>query len=97
MQALSVATGAVGEATEGKLVRITGTITQPIVNDLPFGFIVFIDDGSGEVHAFVCASTGIDVNGFSPGQTIDVTGFSGRFAGTSRSNPASRATSAVLP
>src|SRR5215475_4967785 len=30
VQALPVATGAVGEATEGKLVKITGTITQPI-------------------------------------------------------------------
>src|SRR5262245_32618211 len=29
IQALPVATGDVGEATEGKLVRITGTITQP--------------------------------------------------------------------
>jgi DNA/RNA endonuclease YhcR with UshA esterase domain len=77
---LSVATGDVNEATEGKLVRITGTITQPIVNDLPFGFIVFVNDGSGEINVFVCASTGIDVSGLSPGQTIEVTGFSGQFA-----------------
>ena len=61
-------------------VTITGTITQPIINDLPFGFIVFINDGSGEIHAFVAASTGIDVSGLSPGQTIEVTGFSGQFA-----------------
>ena len=79
VQPLPVATGAVGEATEGKLVRIRGTITQPIVNDLPFGFIIFINDGSGEVHSFVNASTGIDVSGLSPGQTIEVTGFSGQF------------------
>ena len=72
--------GAVGEATEGKLVRITGTITQPVFNDPPYGFIIFIDDGSGEVHSFVSASTGIDVSGLSPGQTIEVTGFSGQFA-----------------
>jgi len=75
-----VATGDVGEDTEGRLVTITGTITQPIVNDLPFGFIIFMDDGSGEVHSFVCASTGIDVSGLSPGQTVEVTGFSGQFA-----------------
>jgi uncharacterized protein YdeI (BOF family) len=80
VRALPVETGDVGEATEGKLVRITGTITRPIVNDLPFGFIIFINDGSGEVHLFVCASTGIDVSGLSPGQTIEVTGFSGQFA-----------------
>ena len=77
---LPVATGDVGEDTEGQIVTIRGTITQPIINDLPFGFIVFINDGSGEVHSFVCASTGIDVSGLSPGQTIEVTGFSGQFA-----------------
>ncbi len=80
VQALPVATGGVGEATEGSIVRITGTITQPIVNDLPFGFIIVVNDGSGEVNVFVSASTGIDVSGLSPGQTIEVTGFSGQFA-----------------
>lgn len=82
-----VATGDVGEGTEGQLVTITGTITQPIINDLPFGFIVFINDGSGEVHAFVCASTGIDVSGLSPGQTVEITGFSGEFAGSFEVDP----------
>ena len=77
VQPLPVATGAVGEATEGELVTITGTITQPVVNVLPFGFTINVDDGSGDVHAFVCASTGIDVSGLSVGQTIEVTGFSG--------------------
>ena len=80
VQPLSVSTGDVGEETEGQLVKITGTITQPVINDLPFGFIVFINDGSGEVHAFICASTGIDVSGLSPGQTVEITGFSGQFA-----------------
>lgn len=77
---LAVATGDVGEATEGSLVQITGTITQPIVNDLPFGFIVVVNDGSGDINVFVCASTGIDVSGLSQGQTITVTGDSGQFA-----------------
>lgn len=80
VQPLSVDTGDVGEATEGSIVRITGTITQPIVNDLPFGFIIVVNDGSGEVNVFVSASTGIDVSGLSQGQTIEVTGFSGQFA-----------------
>lgn len=84
---LPVATGDVGEDTEGKLVTISGTITQPIVNDLPFGFIIFINDGSGEVHSFVCASTGIDVSGLSPGQTVEITGFSGEFAGSFEVDP----------
>ncbi len=84
---LAVATGDVGEDTEGQLVTITGTITQPVINDLPFGFIIFLDDGSGEVHSFVSASTGIDVSGLSPGQTIEVTGFSSQFAASFEVDP----------
>lgn len=97
VQPLPVATGAVGEATEGKLVRITGTITQPVINDLPFGYIIFLDDGSGEVHSFVSASTGIDVSGLSPGQTIEVTGFSGQFAASYEVDPRTQADIKVLP
>ena len=80
VQAQPVTTGGVGEATEGSIVKITGTISQPIVNDLPFGFIIVVNDGSGDINVFVAASTGIDVSGLSPGQTIEVTGFSGQFA-----------------
>jgi len=80
VQPLPVATGDVNDDTEGSLVRITGTITQPIVNDLPFGFIIVVNDGSGDINVFVCGSTGIDVSGLSQGQTIEVTGFSGQFA-----------------
>jgi DNA/RNA endonuclease YhcR with UshA esterase domain len=94
---VSVATGDVGEATEGSLVRITGTITQPVINDLPFGFIIFLNDGSGEVHVFVCASTGIDVSGLSPGQTIEVTGFSGEFAGSFEVDPRLQSDIRVVP
>ena len=75
-----VSTGGVNEATEGSIVRIRGTISQPIINDLPFGFIIVVNDGSGDINVFVCASTGIDVSGLSQGQTIEVTGFSGQFA-----------------
>jgi hypothetical protein len=80
VQPLPVTTGAVNESTEGKLLKVRATITQPVVNDLPFGFIIVINDGSGEVNSFVCASTGIDVSGLQQGQTIEVTGFSGEFA-----------------
>jgi len=97
VQPLPVATGAVGEATEGKLVRIKGTITQPVFDDSPFGFIIFIDDGSGEVHSFVCASTAIDVSGLSPGQTVEVTGFSGQFADSYEVDPRTQADIKVLP
>ena len=97
VQPLPVATGDVGEATEGSLVRITGTITQPIINDLPFGFIIFLNDGSGEIHVFVCASTGIDVSGLSQGQTIEVTGFSGQFADSFEVDPRNQGDIKVVP
>jgi uncharacterized protein YdeI (BOF family) len=97
VEALPVTTGAVGEATEGKLVRIRGTITQPVFNDPPFGSIIFINDGSGEVHSFVNASTGIDVSGLSPGQTIEVTGFSGQFDAAFEVDPRTQADIKVIP
>lgn len=74
-----LATGAISEATEGRLVTVAGTITQIIV-DLPYGYQVFIDDGSGETQVFVCASAGIDVSGWAVGQQLHATGMSGQFA-----------------
>jgi len=97
IEPLPVATGDVGEATEGKLVRITGTITQPTENNLPDGFTIFIDDGSGEVHSFVVASTGIDVSGLTPGITIEVTGFSGQFGDSYEVDPRFQSDIRVLP
>lgn len=94
---LPVATGDVNESTEGSIVRITGTITQPIINDLPFGFIIFVNDGSGEINVFVSASTGIDVSGLSPGQTIEVTGFSGQFADHFEVDPRTQADIKIVP
>ena len=94
---LPVATGDVGEGTEGSIVRITGTITQPIVNDLPFGFIIILNDGSGEVNVFVAASTGIDVSGLSPGDTVEITGFSGQFADHFEVDPRTQDDIRVLP
>ena len=97
VQPLPVATGDVNEDTEGSIVRLTGTITQPIINDLPFGFIIFVNDGSGEINVFVCASTGIDVSGLSPGQTIEVTGFSGQFADHFEVDPRTQSDIRVVP
>lgn len=79
---LSVATGEISEATEGLLVEVTGTITRPIINDLPYGYQVFIDDGSGEVQIFICATTGINpfkIPFMEEGARITVVGSSGQF------------------
>ena len=53
-----VATGSVGEATEGRIVRVVGTITQAPASDLPYGYKFFVDDGSGELQIFVNIQTG---------------------------------------
>ncbi|HXO20286.1 MAG TPA: hypothetical protein VOA87_10240, partial [Thermoanaerobaculia bacterium] len=74
-----VSTANVSEATEGLLVQVVGTITVPIVPDPPFGTIIIVDDGSGPIRIFVCASTGIDVSGLAPGQRVSVTGLSYQF------------------
>ncbi|MDQ1611979.1 MAG: hypothetical protein QOG00_1910 [Pyrinomonadaceae bacterium] len=79
MRAESVATARVNEATEGRLVLVTGTITKPVGNDLPYGYRLFINDGSGEIQAFVYASTGVNVSNFQPGQRVGVTGFGGQY------------------
>ncbi|HSS78610.1 MAG TPA: hypothetical protein VLV54_17935 [Thermoanaerobaculia bacterium] len=72
-------TGDVGPANQGSLVRVVGTITQPLLPDPPFGTQVIVDDGSGPLRIFVNTSTGIDLSGLAPGQLLSVTGFSDEF------------------
>ncbi|WP_307868509.1 hypothetical protein [Umezawaea beigongshangensis] len=72
-------TGAVGEAVEGLLVRVTGRITRAPESDLPYGSTFFVDDGSGELMIFVNVQTGIDLSGLAVGRTVRVTGFSSQF------------------
>lgn len=74
-----LATNAIGAATEGRLVRVVGAITQPVVNDLPYGYRLFVDDGSGKAQVYVYASTGIDESGLKPGQKVRVTGFASKY------------------
>jgi uncharacterized protein YdeI (BOF family) len=73
-----VSTGHINEATEGRLVRVRGTITKPLDDELPHGHRMFIDDGSGEVQVYVYASTGFPVRHLQPGQRVSVTGLSGQ-------------------
>jgi DNA/RNA endonuclease YhcR with UshA esterase domain len=74
-----LATSAIGEGSEGQLVAVVGTITQPVESDLPFGYRLFIDDGSGAVQVFVYASTGIDLSSLAVAQRVRVVGFSSQF------------------
>jgi hypothetical protein len=78
----SVNTSDISAATEGLLVTITGTITEPLFNDLPFGYVFVLDDGSGEAKVYIYASSGIDpfnIPFLEPGEAVRITGFVGQF------------------
>ena len=79
VQPRTLTTGAVSEATEGLLVRVVATVTGAPESDLPYGYKLFVDDGSGELTIFVNTQTGIDLSGLSAGRTVRVTGFSSQF------------------
>ena len=77
-----VATGDVSDDTEGRLVEVTGVITRPVGDDRPFGFSVFIDDGSGETQVFIPVSTGVNallISWLQVGQRIRAVGVGGQF------------------
>ncbi len=77
-----VATGDVGEATEGLLVEVAGSVVRGPTDDLPYGYSVYIDDGSGETQIFIPASTGINpfkIGYLQQGVIIRVTGLSSQF------------------
>jgi uncharacterized protein YdeI (BOF family) len=76
---LVVSTGGVNERTEGRLVRVAGRITRAVGNDLPYGFRLFINDGTGEVQVFISASTGINTSDLRLGQRVGVTGLGGQY------------------
>ena len=69
----------VGEATEGQLVQVVGRITKAPENDLPYGYKLYVDDGSGAVVVFVNVETNIDAMAFSAGQKVRVVGFSSQY------------------
>lgn len=73
-------TGAVGEATEGRLVRARGTAADSVRADLPYGYKLWIDDGSGPVQVFIPAGAGAFDTGSIHAETrVTVTGLSGEY------------------
>ncbi len=75
---LLIATGEVGDATEGRIITVAGVVTG-IFAAMTFGVPQFsVDDGSGEVAVFVHASTGInpfEIPFIAVGARVRVTGF----------------------
>ncbi|WP_235880270.1 DNA-binding protein [Polyangium aurulentum] len=80
-----VKTGEVNESTEGRLVRVTGQVTQAVADDQPYGYKVFVDDGSGEVQVYVSIVASmpiIDTTAIMMGGMIEVTGLAGQYEET---------------
>jgi hypothetical protein len=86
-----VRTGAVGERTEGRLLRLSGTMQGPLVDDSPYGFKLDIDDGSGAIQIFLYPGTGISTNGLVDGERVSVVCFSNQFETTYECDPRSPA------
>jgi len=79
---LLIATGEVGDATDGLIITVAGVITD-IFDDGTFGVQLAVDDGSGAVAVFVHRSTGInpfEIPFIGLGKRVRITGFSSRFA-----------------
>jgi len=72
-------TGAVGERTEGRLLRLKGTMRGPLVDDSPYGFKLDIDDGSGPIQIFLYPGTGISTAGLVDGARVSVVCFSNQY------------------
>jgi len=82
-----VATGSIGESTEGLLVTVRGAITRAPVADGDYGFKFFVDDGTGERQIFVNLPTGIDVSSLAVGDKVKITGFSSQFEADDEIDP----------
>lgn len=86
----SVLTGEVGEANEGELIEVGGTITQMVMDDSPYGFKVYVDDGSGEIQVFVHIVDGvpvIDLSLLTVGTMISAVGLSAQYEMTYEVTP----------
>jgi hypothetical protein len=90
-------TGDVGEATEGRLLRLEGQMVGDIFDDGPFGFIIHIDDGSGAIQLFLFPGANISTAGLQAGVTIRVTCFSNQFDTTFECDPRSPADFEIRP
>ena len=80
--AKAVGTGAVNEAVEGQLIRVSGSITQTFKDDSPYGYKLYVNDGSGEVQVFVHVSAGLDkamLQALTAAQRITVTGLAAQY------------------
>jgi len=88
----TVRTGEIGEATEGLVVKVSGRALTPIVQDLPYGYKIWVDDGSGRVQLFLAKSGGdFGLDRLLVNSTITATGISAQYNDVYEVLPVSRA------
>ena len=81
---------AIGESSEGRLVRVSGIVSAPVVDDLPYGHKIVVSGAGGKTVIFVNTQAGIDPASILVGRPITVTGFSGQYADTYEVLPRSK-------
>ena len=70
----------VGEASEGRMVRIRGRAVGPVEDDLPYGYKLRVFDRSGMVQVFFPASvSGFGLERIRAGSAVAVSGFSAQY------------------
>jgi len=74
---IEIATGEVGEPIEGKLVRLSGTITGS-ATELSSGIAFDVDDGSGATRVLVGSATGIDTSAWERDGELSLIGVVGQ-------------------
>ena len=76
---IAIGTGKLNDVTVGKLIKITGTVSKALDDIAPYGFRFSVDDGSGEIIAYVSTSTGISQKELVLGQRVELIGVAGEF------------------
>lgn len=74
-----IATGSLGAGTAGSLVEIAGRVVRGPEDDRPWGWKLWLDDGSGPALVFIAPDTGIDVASLRTGQRLAATGLAARY------------------
>jgi len=100
VSAKDVTTGSVNESVEGQLIKVTGDVTQTFQDDSPYGYKLYVNDGSGEVQVFVHVSADFDASALQAlklGDTLTVVGLAAQYETTYEVAPRSPADLTVSP
>jgi DNA/RNA endonuclease YhcR with UshA esterase domain len=95
---LNVKSGKVNESHEGMIVNTCGIIDS-LHSDLPYGYKIYINDGSGLLNIFVNTSAGFlgDTTQWKVSDSISVNGFSAQYGAEYEVEPVVRKDISIFP